>query len=112
MNQIKLKSYIIGFVSSVLLTLAAFFVTIRPGFFNLGTSGIITAIMGFALIQFVVQALFFLHLGQESKPRWNLVVFFTTLFVILILVTGSIWIMNHLNYNMSPEQMNAYMLKQ
>jgi hypothetical protein len=32
--------------------------------------------------------------------------------VVLILVFGSIWIMNNLNYRMTPEQINTYMNNQ
>jgi plastocyanin len=44
---------------------------------------------------------FFLHLGREKKPRWNLLFLISTIGIILVVVVGSIWIMNHLHYNMS-----------
>lgn len=108
----SLISYILGYVLSVTLTLAAFFVVLRPGFFNLGSSGVISAILSLAVIQLVVQLIFFLHIGDESEGRWNLATFLTTVSVVLIIVVGSLWIMAHLNYNMSSEQMNSYLIKQ
>ncbi len=108
----KLSSYIIGFALSIVFTLAAFFVVLRPGFFGLTSTGIVATIITLAIVQFFVQLTFFLHLWQETNPRWNLVVFLSTISIVLILVVGSIWIMNHLNYNMTPSDMNTYILKQ
>ena len=107
-----LTAYIIGFALSIVLTLAAFFVVIRPGFFQMGSGAVIATILALAVAQLTVQMLFFLHLGSESGPRWNLVVFLSTVSIVLIIVMGSLWIMNHLNYNMTPGEMNTYMLKQ
>ena len=55
---------------------------------------------------------FFLHLGKETKPRWKLYVFGFMVSVVLIIVFGSIWIMNNLNYRMTPAQINQYMNSQ
>jgi cytochrome o ubiquinol oxidase operon protein cyoD len=52
---------------------------------------------------------FFLHLGQGKDTKWNLVIMLSTLTIVLIVVIGSIWIMNHLNYNMTPTDINNYM---
>jgi cytochrome o ubiquinol oxidase operon protein cyoD len=71
-------------------------------------SMLLTAIFTFAFLQLFVQLYFFLHLGQEEKPAWNLVFFIATVGVIFIVVAGSVWIMNHLNYNMTPQQMLHY----
>ncbi len=115
------KSYVTGFTLSLALTLAAFFVVIRPGFFRLGSAEIVAAIITLALSQFFVQITFFLHLWRKPGPsasahamadkRWNVVVFASTIGIVLILVVGSLWIMNHLNYNMTPQDINDYMLK-
>lgn len=107
----SIKSYTIGFVISIVLTLTAYIVVTNHWF---SKQIIIYSIMGLAAVQLVVQLVFFLHLGRESKPRWNLAAFAFMLAVLLILVIGSLWIMNNLNYNMtmSPQEMNDYMLKQ
>jgi len=44
--------------------------------------------------------IFFLHLGIESKPRWNLLVFYFMVVVLAILLYGSFWIMSNLDYRM------------
>ena len=67
-----------------------------------------------ALLQFTVQMIYFLHLGHESRPRWKLGVFGMMLVVVLIIVFGSLWIMNSLNYRMhtNPNQINKYLRSQ
>ncbi len=61
------------------------------------------AIVGLALVQAIFQLLFFLHLGQEAKPRWEMLVFYFMLLVLFIVVIGSLWIMNDLNNRVMPE---------
>ena len=63
------KSYIIGFVASAILTLASYFTVIGQIFDRIP---IIIAIVTFAIAQLVFQLIYFLHMGDEEKPRWNL----------------------------------------
>ncbi len=94
--------YIIGFVSSIVLTVIAF------GIVGLHTETnqmipshdiIVPILLGLAVTQLFVQIIFFLHLGQESKPRLNLMAFLFMLLVVVIVVFGSLWIMQNLDYN-------------
>lgn len=110
----SLKSYLAGFIASVLLTLLGYMLVsihINSGHVTFSHEFLIFAVIALALTQAIVQLIFFLHLGKGKDARWNLVVFVSTLAVILIVVVGSVWIMNHLNSNMTPDQMNAYMIK-
>tara|TARA_Y100000389_G_scaffold48689_1_gene44019 strand:- start:3636 stop:3947 length:312 start_codon:yes stop_codon:yes gene_type:complete len=91
------KSYTIGFIASVILTLASYFTVVNQYFDRIG---IIVAIVIFAITQLVFQLVYFLHMGDEEKPRWNLYSFIFSLIVIFVLVAGSIWVMYYLNYNM------------
>jgi hypothetical protein len=50
----------------------------------------------------IVQVTFFLHLGRGPKPNWNLFFFLATVGIILVVVGGSVMIINNLHYNMSP----------
>jgi cytochrome o ubiquinol oxidase operon protein cyoD len=103
------KTYLIGFITSIILTLAAYFAVVNH---LLNGTALIAAIVVLALVQFIVQLIFFLHFGRGEDGSWNLVIFFSTVGIILILVVGSIWIMNHLNYNMTPQDINNYMSSQ
>lgn len=91
---------VIGYAASLLLTLAAFFIILRPSFFHLDTWSAILVIFILGIIQFLFQFLFFIDLWREKGMRWNLIVFGSTISIIFIIVFFSIWIMNNLNYNM------------
>lgn len=93
------KSYIVGFVLSLILTLTAYFAVTNEVF---AKEQIPYFICSLGLVQAVVQLIFFLHLGSGSHPRWNVVIFLFMFAVLLIVVVGSLWIMAHLNYNMMP----------
>ena len=109
MNQnATFKSYLIGFLLSLILTFTAYFAVVNRAYSG---SSLIAVILGLALAQLLVQLIFFLHLLDESKPRWNLVIFLSTISTILILVIGSLWIMSHLNYNMMPSEMEEFLLR-
>ncbi len=104
-----LRSYVTGFILSLGLTLAAYFIVVNHSF---SMSAIIAWIVALALAQFLVQMLFFLHLGREKKPRWKLYVALYMVMVVTILVLGSLWIMSNLNYRMTPAQINSYLNSQ
>jgi cytochrome o ubiquinol oxidase operon protein cyoD len=91
---------IIGYVASLLLTLAAFLAVAYPDALHLQTQTIILFILIFAILQAFVQSVCFLHILSEKKPRWNLFIFASTISIIIVIIAFSIWIMNHLNYNM------------
>ena len=88
------KAYVIGFVSSLLLTGASFLMVIAK---VLSGQALVFAIIGLALAQAICQLLYFLHVGQEAKPRWETGVFYFMIMVLLIIVVGSLWIMFDLN---------------
>lgn len=108
-------SYSAGYALSVILTLAAYYLVKRHvDSYHLIYSHrfLIAAILSLAVIQFFVQAVFFLHLSKKSRGRWNLIVFSFMLLVVVIVVIGSLWIMHNLNYRMTPKQINKYMQMQ
>jgi cytochrome o ubiquinol oxidase subunit IV len=102
------KSYIVGFILSLMLTFAAYFLVTGQ---ILDRGLLIAVLLTLGLIQLIVQLFFFLHLGQEKKPRWNLVFFLLTTMTILTVVIGALWIMEHLNYNMMPEHVEEYIIQ-
>jgi cytochrome o ubiquinol oxidase operon protein cyoD len=100
------KTYILGFLLSIVMTLAAYFDVVYH------IPHVLPIILSIAIVQVFVQLFFFLHLGSGPNYRWNILVLLFAIMVIGILVGGSLWIMNNLNYNMTPAQMNASMLDQ
>ncbi len=96
--NVSVKPIIIGFILSVVLTFAAYRLVMHE---HLPVATLIYALSIMAVFQGLVQLVFFLHLGLESKPRWNVLTFALTVLIMVILILGSAWIMKHLKYNES-----------
>ncbi len=101
------KSYLTGFICSLGLTLLAFFAVTAH---LLTGTGLIAAIFIFAVAQLIIQLIFFLHRARAPAQIWWSL--FLPWGIIFIIVTGSLWIMEKLNYNMTPDQINNYMQDQ
>ncbi|MBW7982082.1 cytochrome o ubiquinol oxidase subunit IV [Enterobacillus tribolii] len=91
------KSYMIGFILSVILTVIPFWM-VMDGSASHGT--ILATVVGLAVVQILVHLVYFLHMNTSSEERWNLVAFIFTILIIAIVVVGSLWIMYNLNINM------------
>lgn len=93
------KPQFLGFVLSLLLVVAAYRIVVHHHVSHLA---LLFTIFGCAMAQAILQLIFFLHLGMESKPHWNTITFFFTIMVIVIVIGGSLWIMHNLDYNLMP----------
>ena len=103
--------YTVGFVLSLLLTATAYLLVVNGS----ASMWLYAGIGILALVQMIVQLVFFLHLGEESGPRYKIVSFIIMAGVLVIVVVGSLWIMANLDYNMmnmSSEEKTNYMLTQ
>ena len=93
------KTYMIGFLLSVVLTAIPFWLVMSEALAPQTTGLIISA---FAVVQIVVHMVFFLHMNQKSEGGWNMLALIFTIVVVVIAVAGSVWVMYHLNVNMMP----------
>lgn len=110
--QRMLLRYWIGFVTSLVLTLGAYI--LASGRIVSGIE-LIIVLGGLALVQMLVQLVFFLHLADETRPRFRLVSFGFMTIILVIVVAGSLWIMYHLNRNMmdmNSREKDSYMTSQ
>lgn len=97
--NVSYKPQFLGFISSLILTLAAYRMVTHH---HLTGVLLLLTLFGLVLVQALLQLIFFLHLGLESKPRWNTMTFLFTVVVILVVLGGSLWIMHNLNYDLMP----------
>ena len=109
-ERATLRKYIIGFTSSIVLTLSAYLIARADMFKKPLMMAVLAAL---ALTQFVIQLIYFLHVGKEFSPRLKQLVMFFMIAIVIILVGGSIWIMSSLNGRMmNTKQMIQYMNNQ
>ena len=97
--NLSYKPQYVGFVMSVILTVAAYRIVVNH---ELSDFLLMITIVGFAFLQAIIQLVFFLHLGLESRPHWGMITFLFTVLVLVIFIGGSLWIMNNLDYNLMP----------
>ncbi len=91
------KGYVIGLCLSLALTLLAFGAVATHVFSEVP---LIITIAILAIVQLIVQVTCFLRLNSSKEGIWDLMAFIFTIFVVLIIVLGSLWIMYNLDYNM------------
>lgn len=96
----QLTLRVTGFLASLLFTLAAYFLILYPS--SLGSKTATFLIFVFAGMQAIAQLICFINLWREKGPLWNLYVFLSTVSILFIVIFFSIWIIGHLNYNMTP----------
>lgn len=88
------KSYLNGFILSIVLTVIPFALVMNPSWASTGTVVTVMVLMGLA--QVLVQLVYFLHMNTSSEQQWNVTAFIFTLIIVLILVVGTAWIFWHL----------------
>ncbi|MBO9650579.1 MAG: cytochrome o ubiquinol oxidase subunit IV [Variovorax sp.] len=94
------KGYVTGFVLSVILTAIPFWMVMGNVFEKPSTTAIV--ILAFAAVQIVVHMVYFLHMDSKSQHGWTMLAFIFTVVVVVITLTGSLWVMYHMNNNMMP----------
>lgn len=96
----SLRSYLIGFGLSVVLTAIPFWLVMSGALDSKQATAL--TIMVFAAAQIVVHMIFFLHMSAKSENGWTMLALIFTLVVVGITLSGSLWVMYHLNVNMMP----------
>jgi len=101
-------SYIIGFVLSLIFTFIPYYLVVNQ---VISGTELLIAILGFGIIQMMIQIFFFLHLGRGPKPLYNVFFFGVTFTAILVVVGGSVFIMNNLYHNMAPADIDKKLIE-
>jgi len=95
----SLKGYLIGFALSVVLTAVPFWLVMSGALPKAQTEA---AIIAFAAAQIVVHMIYFLHMNTKSEGGWNFLALIFTVVLVVIALSGSLWVMFHLTANMAP----------
>jgi cytochrome o ubiquinol oxidase operon protein cyoD len=100
--------YTIGLVLAVILTVTSFWVANTTLLWRPGISLGLTVL---AIAQMGVHLVFFLHITTGSDNTNNVLALAFGVLVVILVVAGSLWIMDSLNENMTlgPELMNLQM---
>ena len=94
------KGYVTGFLLSVALTAIPFWLVMGQVLPTPKLTAFV--ILAFAAVQMVVHMGYFLHLNAKVEGGWSLLALVFTAALVLIMLSGSIWVMYHMNTNMMP----------
>ncbi len=104
-----LKGYATGFVLAVILTAIPFYLVMTGAIKDSGTMGLV--LLGMAAVQIVVHMIYFLHMNSKVEQGWSMLAMLFTLMLVVIMLSGSIWVMYHMNHNMMPGMMTEMIKK-
>ena len=98
--HITVGGYMTGFVLAVILTAIPFWLVMG----KVIPSPIVTTvvILGLAMVQIYVHMVFFLHMTSHAEGGWTWMSLIFTLVILVIVLSGSLWIMHHLKTNTMP----------
>ncbi len=92
--------YVTGFILSVILTAIPFWLVMGKVIATPGTTALV--LLALAAVQIVVHMVYFLHMNARSEGGWNLLALIFTAVFVVITLSGSLWVMVHMNINMMP----------
>ena len=93
----SVKSYLTGFVLSLILTAIPFALVMSGAVsFSATVAGIFIA----GIVQILVHLYYFLHLNTSSDASWNMMALLFTIVIMALFVGGTIWIMHSLYYRL------------
>jgi cytochrome o ubiquinol oxidase operon protein cyoD len=95
-----LRGYLTGFLFSAVLTAIPFWLVMSGAIADKRVTAIV--IIAFAVVQIVVHMIYFLHMDARAEGGWSLMALLFTLILVVIALSGSLWVMYHLNANMMP----------
>ncbi len=99
-SHASVKSYMIGFVLSIILTAIPFGLVMDPVHHGFTVQTVLAAVLVLAVVQVFVHVVYFLHMDRSAEQRWNVVAFAFTAMILVIVVSGSVWIMHNATTNM------------
>jgi cytochrome o ubiquinol oxidase operon protein cyoD len=103
-----LGGYVTGFALSVILTAIPFWLVMAKVIPSSGWTTVV--ILAFAAVQIVVHMVYFLHMTPKAEGGWSMLALIFTVVLVVIALSGSLWVMFHLKQNMmppSPEQLRS-----
>ena len=98
--HVTVRGYLTGYVLAVVLTAISFWVVMSGAIQSSTVAGLV--LVGLGMVQIVVHMVYFLHMNSRSEGGWNLLALIFTLIMVVVVLTGSMWVMHHMDANMMP----------
>lgn len=96
----SMKSYLVGFGLSVVLTVIPFALVMGNMLSSEGATLAVIFILGAG--QMLVHIHYFLHVTLKAEAGWQMMSMLFAIMLLSIIMIGTIWVMTHLKENMMP----------
>lgn len=98
--HVTMGDYVKGFILAVILTAIPFYLVMNNVITDRSTA---VAVLGlFAIVQVLVHMVYFLHMNGKIQGGWTMLSTIFTVIFLAIAISGTLWVMFHMNTNMMP----------
>ena len=98
--HVTMGDYVKGFILAVILTAIPFYLVMNNVITDRSTA---VAVLGlFAIVQVLVHMVYFLHMNGKIQGGWTMLSTIFTVIFLAIAISGTLWVMFHMNANMMP----------
>ena len=98
--HVTLGDYVKGFILAVILTAIPFYLVMNNIITDRTTA---VAVLGlFAVVQVLVHMVYFLDMNGKIQGGWTMLSTIFTVIFLAIAISGTLWVMFHMNTNMMP----------
>ena len=98
--HVTMGDYVKGFILAVILTAIPFYLVMNNIITDRTTA---VAVLGlFTVIQVLVHMVYFLHMNGKIQGGWTMLSTIFTVIFLAIAISGTLWVMFHMNTNMMP----------
>ncbi|MFD0824126.1 cytochrome o ubiquinol oxidase subunit IV [Neobacillus sp. M.A.Huq-85] len=87
----SIKAYVTGFILSIILTIIPLVLVLNH---MMAKSALMFSILLAAVLQFVLQLFFFMHIRDGEGPKYNVMALILGIIFVATIVAGSVWIMS------------------
>lgn len=94
----EIGGYVTGFALAIALTVASFWVTQTNFIYG---PALAVALLVLAVAQMGIHLIFFLHITTDPDNTNNVMALAFGVLIVCLVVFGSIWVMTHMNQNMT-----------
>ena len=95
----EVRGYALGLGLAILLTIASFWAVQTREIY---ASGLAMALLVLAVAQIGIHLVFFLHITTDPDNANNILALAFGVFIVCLIVFGSLWVMLHLSHNLMP----------
>ncbi len=90
----------LGFGLAAALTIIPFGLVIDE--VEIARSTFVAIIMGLGAVQILVHLVYFLHVNRSAEEGWTMAATSFAVLILVILLSGSLWVMHNMNEHMMP----------